>query len=182
MLASPYSTSKDRRCIGVAGNNNFTYAVYPDYATGHVALIVMLRGSQYFHRTLREASIRFIKEDPDHYKKITRLSGLDANRTINSLNNQEFERYWRAIETNEGWIVGREDVIDKWYITGVRLKHGVIKEFCIRQQGQDIWVSKQEAIFLANNHHLHAVVVHMKNGNCYLRAEYHAPTFSSLIV
>lgn len=56
LLESSYSTSKDRHCIGTAGYKKYIYAVYPDYETGHEALIVMLRGSRYFHLTLAEAS------------------------------------------------------------------------------------------------------------------------------
>ena len=182
MLASPYSTSKDRHCIGTAGNKEFKYAVYPDYATGHEALIVMLRGSKYFHLTLRQASKRYIKRDPDHINKIQKLSGLNPDRTINSLNTHEFERYWRAIEQNENWERGHDDFIDKQYITGVRIKHGIIFEYLTRQNGQDIWLSKSDAILLAESHQLHAIVVHMKSGSCYLRPEYHTQPFSSLIV
>lgn len=47
LLKSSYSTSKDRRAIGTAGFGEYEYAVYPDYATGHEALVVMLRGSRY---------------------------------------------------------------------------------------------------------------------------------------
>jgi hypothetical protein len=57
LLQSAYSTSKDRRCIGIAGNSGYTYAVYPDYETGHEALVVMLKGSKYRNLTLKEASI-----------------------------------------------------------------------------------------------------------------------------
>lgn len=53
--ASGYSTGKSRRSIGTAGDSEDTYAVYPDYATGHEALVVMLRGSVYSPMTLREA-------------------------------------------------------------------------------------------------------------------------------
>jgi hypothetical protein len=98
------------------------------------------------------------------------------------LDTHEFERYWRAIEQNEKWEIGREDFIDKWYITEIRSKHGVIYEFCMQQNGQDIWLSKSEAITLAEAHQLHAIVVHLKNGTCYLRSEYHATPLSSLIV
>ena len=182
MLSSPYSTGKDRRCIGTAGNAAFEYAVYPDYETGHEALIVMLRGSKYFHLTLGQASKRYIEQDPDHIHKITKLSGLDADRTIKSLSATEFEQYWRAIEQNERWKVGHEDFIDKWYITGVRKKRGVIYEYCIQQNGQEVWVTKPEAILITLSYRLHAVVVHMKNGTSYLRPEYHAQPFSSLIV
>lgn len=182
MLESLYSTNKDRRCIGTAGNVKYKYAVYPDYQTGHEALIVMLRGSKYFHLTLREASLRYVKEDPNHIRKIVKLSKLDPDRTIKSLNEKEFELYWKAIEENEGWIVGKDLFVDRWYITGVHKKRGVIYEYCIQKNGRDIWLPKSEAISMAVSYQLHAIVVHMKNGSCYLRPEYHAPSFSSLIV
>ena len=35
---------------------DFFYAVYPDYNTGHEALVVMLRGGVYSKLTLKEAS------------------------------------------------------------------------------------------------------------------------------
>jgi hypothetical protein len=102
LLTGKYSTSKDRRCIGTAGEGEYIYAVYPDYDTGHEALLVMLRGSKYSHLTLREASIRYVKQDPRHIHKIAKLSGLDPDRTIKSLSAKEFETYWKAIEKNEG--------------------------------------------------------------------------------
>lgn len=182
LLASPYSTSKDRRCIGTAKNAGYKYAVYPDYQTGHEALIVMLKGSKYFHLTLREASLRYVDEDPDHINKIVALSKLNPERTIKSLDMKEFETYWKAIEQNEGWIVGRETFVDKWYITGVHMKRGVIYEFRIQKNGSDIWLSKSEAISMAASHQLHAIIIHMKNGSCYLRPEYNSKPFSSLIV
>lgn len=182
MLASPYSTSKDRRCIGAAGNAKYKYAVYPDYQTGHEALIVMLRGSKYFHLTLRQASLRYVEEDPNHIHKIMKLSKLDPDRIIKSLNDKEFETYWKAIEENEGWAVGGELFVDKWYITGVHKKRGVIYEYCVQKNGQDIWLPKSEAVSMAASQQVHAIVVHMKNGSCYLRPECHAPPFSSLIV
>jgi len=182
MLVSPYSTSKDRRCIGTAGNAKYKYAVYPDYQTGHEALIVMLKGSKYFHLTLRQASLRYVEEDPNHIHKIVRLSKLDPDRIIKSLSEKEFEAYWKSIEENEGWVVGKELFVDKWYITAVHKKRGVICEYRIQKNGQDIWLSKSEATSIARSGQLHAIVVHMKNGSCYLRPEYHATSFSSLIV
>jgi hypothetical protein len=182
LLKSPYSTSKDRRCIGIAGNTGYTYAVYPDYETGHEALLVMLRGSKYRDLSLKEASIRYVKEDPDHIHKIVKLSKLNPDRIIKSLAPNEFESYWKAIEQNERWLVGREDFIDKWYITGVHRKRGVIFEYCVRQGREEVWVSKPEAIVMAGSNRLHAIVVHMRNGSSYLRPEYHSVTFSSLVV
>ncbi len=55
---SAYSVGKDRRSIGVAGYGPDIYPVYPDYETGHEAVIVMLKGSKYYHLTLGEAMRR----------------------------------------------------------------------------------------------------------------------------
>jgi hypothetical protein len=182
IVASKYSTGKDRRSIGIAGYGEFFYAVYPDYATGHEALVVMLRGSQYFHLTLREVSQRYVKKDPDHIYKVTKISKLDPDRTVKSLSNEEFERYWKAIEQNENWDVGREDPIPRSYISGIHKKCGAIYEYRIVQEGKEFWLSKNDAVTLAKSGGLHAIIVHLKNGSCYLRPEYHAQPFSSMVV
>ena len=182
LLASQYSTGKDRRSIGTAGFGKYFYAVYPDYETGHEALIVMLKGSKYFHLTLRKASERYVKEDPDHIHKIVKLSKLSPDRTIKSLSSEEFEIYWKSIERNEAWTVGREDPIPKRFITGVHRKKGVMYEYRIDQGGKEVWLTKSDAILLAEEGRLHAIVVHLRNGSCYLRPEYHTKSFSLLIV
>src|ERR1043165_167094 len=87
---SPYSMSKKRRSIGFAGDVSDVYAVYPDYETGHEALIVMLRGNIYSPLTLKQASIRYVASDPDHIFKIVKMTKLDPNRTIKSLSDKEF--------------------------------------------------------------------------------------------
>jgi hypothetical protein len=92
-----------------------------------------------------------------------------------------FEKFWWAIEDTEKWKVGREDFIEKWVITGVHLKRGVISEYCIRQNGNDVWISKQEAINLAQEYRIHAIVVHCLNGTIYLRPEYHAKRFREMV-
>ncbi len=180
LLKSPYSTGKDRRSIGVAGFGNYEYAVYPDYETGHQALIVMLKGSRYRNLTLLEASLRYVKEDTGHGLKIAKMSKLDPNRKIQSLSPEEFERYWKAIETNERWDVGEEDFIEKCFISGVHKIKGVISEYLIRSIAGSTWVSKQSAIKFAMEGKLHATVVHLKNGNCYLRPEYRQHRFVTI--
>lgn len=172
LLKSSYSMSKDRRAIGSAGFGNYEYAVYPDYETGHEALIVMLRGSRYRNLTLLEASLRYVQEDPNHGPKIAKMSDLDPNRKISSLSDEEFERYWKAIEKNEHWEVGNEEYIPKWIISGVHKKRGVITEYLICTNSESIWLLKQDAIKWTIEGKLHAVLVHMKNGNYYLRPEY----------
>jgi hypothetical protein len=65
-----YSMGKDRRAIGSAGDKNNEYAVYPDYETGHEALVVMLRGSKYIHLTLRAAMNRYDSTNPKYIDEI----------------------------------------------------------------------------------------------------------------
>lgn len=182
LLKSPYSMGKARHSIGSAGDGQYHYAVYPDYETGHKALIVMLKGSIYSHLTLKDASSRYVKEDPDHIHKIIKLTRnkLDPNQTIKSLTSKEFKIYWKAIEKNEKWEVGREDFIEKWYITGVHKKRGVIYEYYVKTSKGNSWIAKNNAIALVKKDKLHAILVHLKNGTIYLRSEYGIKPFLTI--
>jgi hypothetical protein len=141
----------------------------------------MLKGGIYSPLTLREAMIRYDKPNPNYINIIVDKTGLDPERKVKSLNDQEFKAFWQAIETTEKWKVGKEDFIEKWVITGVHLKRGVISEYCIRQNGNDVWMPKQEAIILAQEWRIHAIVVHCSNGTMYLRPEYHAKRFREMV-
>lgn len=181
LLKSSYSMSKDRRAIGSAGFGGYEYAVYPDYNTGHEALVVMLRGSQYRNLTLLEASRRYVAEDSNHGPKIAKMSNLDPNRKICSLSDEEFERYWKAIEKNESWEVGEEDFIEKWIISGVHKRRGIIFEYLVQKSHECVWIKKDEAIALANGGRLHVIVIHVKNGTNYLRPEYGTKPFEAIV-
>lgn len=181
LLASKYSTSAQRRSIGTAGDGKNEYAVYPDYKTGHEALVVMLRGGIYSPLSLREAMQRYDSTNPKYIDTIVEKTGFDPERKVKSLNDKEFEKFWRAIEETEKWEEGKEDFILKYYISCVRIKRGVICEYCIQQNGKDVWLSKQEAIALAQEWRIHAIVVHCSNGTMYLRPEYHAKRFREMV-
>lgn len=169
--------SQKRRAIGFAGDGVDIYAVYPDYETGHEALVVMLRGNIYSPLTLTQASKKYVASDPEHIHNVVKITKLDPNRTIKSLADKEFEIYWKAIEQIEGWEVGREDFIEKWYITGVHKKRGVITEYLIEKDNGPTWVLKEQALNLALEGKLHATVVHMKNGRLFLRPEFGSKAF-----
>ena len=141
----------------------------------------MLRGSRYRNLTLLEASLRYVKEDPGHGPKIAKMSNLDPNRKISSLSDEEFERYWKAIEKNEGWEVGEEDFIPRGIISGVHKKRGVITEYLVSINKESVWLPKQEAIKWTMGGKLHATLVHMKNGNHYLRPEHGQHSFVVII-
>ncbi|MES2344651.1 MAG: hypothetical protein V4494_01750 [Chlamydiota bacterium] len=84
--------SKDRCAIGKAGDGKITYAVYPDYTTGHEALVVMLKGSIYSPLILRAALTRHNKGNSNDINQIVTITGFDPERRIKSLNEKEFER------------------------------------------------------------------------------------------
>lgn len=113
--------------------------------------------------------------------EIISITGFDPERTVKFLNDKEFEIFWKAIERIEKWEVGREDFIEKWYISGVHKKNGVITEYLVQYETKKLWFSKDECIKLAMQNRLHATLVHMKNGNTFLRPEYNQKHFELII-
>lgn len=99
---------------------------------------------------------------------IPSISKLDPNKYIKDLTQAEFDRLRAAVERIEGWEIGREDWIEKWYISKVHKTHGVIREYLVNKS----WLSKESALKLAEEGKLHATIVRLKNGTIYLRAEY----------
>lgn len=109
---SSYSMGKSRRSIGFAGFGEDFYPVYPDYETGHEALIVMLKGTIYSPLTLRAAMKRYDGTNPAYIDEIVKITKFDPERTIKSLSDKEFEVFWKAIELIEKWKIGSEVFIE----------------------------------------------------------------------
>ena len=80
--------------------------------------------------------------------------------------------FWKAIEHVEKWEIGNEEFIEKWIISGVHKKRGVVTEYLITTSADQFWLSKKEAINFAIEGKLHAIVVHLKNRPAYLRPEF----------
>jgi len=171
--------------IGQAGSipgKKLKFAVYPDYATGRKAQAKRLKeGKMYIDLTLNEFVRKYtgVKPgDPDteevvNYRKAIRFfTKFDMDRTIRSLNDEEYEELLDAMKKHEGWREGREEYIEVKKILGVRLnKKRTISEFLVGNSGASKWITKQEAIALAEKGGLHATVVHAKQG-IYLRSEH----------
>ncbi len=178
---SRYSMSKKRGAIGFAGDDQDEYAVYPNYETGHQALVVMLKGSVYSPLTLREAMQRYEPKKKDYIDIIVDKTGLDPERKVNSLNDREFKSFWQAIEDTEKWEVGRDDFVERWYIAGVHKSRNTIYEYLVEQKKKNVWYAKNLAIKLAEEERLRATVVHMKNGKKYLRPEHGSKPFQVIV-
>ena len=129
---------------------------------------------------MRQASLDYTPDNLAHIQAIVKETGFDADRKIKSLTSDELERYCRAIEKIEKWKPGKEEFVDRWYITGVHLKNGVIQEYCISCRGNEKWISKADAVLLAERWQIHAVVIHCKNGINYLRPEFKSKRFKDI--
>ena len=164
--------------IGVANQ----MAIFPDIETGRNALIKLLKGPSYCDLRLEQLSDKYDEENKEEHRRMLQsISKLDLKKKIKDLTPEEFEKLRITMERIEGWRVGREDFIEKWYITGVHKKRGMIQEYFVKQGSQGNWISKEEAIKLTLEGRLHATIVHLKNGANYLRPEYGLKPFELIV-
>ncbi len=181
--------------IGDAGHirkrPDLKFAVFPDYITGRNAQAKRLKeGDMYIDLTLNELPRKYTgveKGKPDteevirYRKSIKDFSKLDMGRTIRSLNDKEFEQLLDAMKRHEGWREGREVPKDVKKIHGVRLdKKRTISEYLVGNKEVKEWISKKDAIVLAEAGMLYATVVHVKNKK-YLRPKYHQTSFRQMV-
>jgi hypothetical protein len=154
-------------------------AVFPTEAIGRKALIDLLKSSNYNALKVADLPEKYDKDNSQEYRRmLLSISKLDPNKRIKDLIAKEFDRLREAIERIEGWEVGQEDFIEKWYISGVHKKRGIIIEYLVNKGGKDSWAVKGEALNLALAGKLHATIVHLKNGTIYLRPEYGKHAFT----
>lgn len=74
----------------------------------------------------------------------------DGNKTIRSLNEDEYERLLDAMKKHEGWREGKEEYIEVKKVLGVHFnKKRVISEFLVGNDLTSSWILKSEAIVLA---------------------------------
>ncbi len=186
--------AKRNGAIGQAGNapgKRLKFAVYPDYATGRKAQAKRLKeGSMYIDLTLNEFVRTYTgvkRGQPDtqeviNYRKAIRIiTKFDMERTIRSLNDEEYEKLLDAMKKHEGWREGREEHNKVNKIRGVHTnKKRIVTEFLVGDVIASSWITKHEAIALAEAGRLQAIVIHGKNGK-YLRPKYHSTPFRNML-
>jgi hypothetical protein len=165
----PGNVSKRNGAIGEAGG----FAVFPDYESGHEALIDSLKnvhGNKDIPALMEVYAPRKENNTKKYIAFIRKQTGVKGNKKIKDFSAVEFEKLWRAIERMEGW--GKEGTISEYApktkITAVRKdKKGTIQSYRIEGYG---WVSKNEGIFLTLAGKVDAVVAISPRGNRFLRA------------
>lgn len=183
--------------IGQAGkipnkdNKDIRFAVYPDYETGRKAQAKRLKeGDMYIDYNLNEFVRKYTgveknapdtQEVIDYRKAIKFFTKFDMDRTIRSLNDEEYEKLLDAMKKHEGWREGREEYTELKKIAGIHInKKRTISEFLLVNSTGSEWVSKKNAIALAESGYLYAIVVHTR-GESYLRPKFHQTSFKKMI-
>ena len=117
------------------------------------------------------------------YRDFLRTSTkFDMKRTIRSLSENEFSILIKKMENYEGWHPwpDGEDYTPIQKVGGVKMSHHRITDYLIVNLQEKRWVTREEAIQLAENKLLRAVVVHNKK-HTYLRPFPHDTPFRDLL-
>jgi hypothetical protein len=115
----------------------------------------------------------------DFLRKSTKL---DMTKTIESLSNDEFNILIKKMENYEGWHpwAEGEEYIPIQKVVGIKISNHGITSYLVLDFSEKKWISREEAISLAENRKLRAVVVHNKKYT-YLRPFPHEPSFRDMI-
>lgn len=169
----------------------FNFAIFPSREIGHEAMFALLKEPRYLKLTLEELSRKYTGvEDgrPDTKEAIAyrdflkKTTKFDMSRTLQSLTEDEFDLLIKKMENYEGWHpwVEGEEYIPIQKIIGVKMSKKRITNYLIQDLLEKRWISRDEAVTLAENRLLRAVVVHNKN-QIYLRPFPHETSYRNLI-
>ncbi len=169
------------------------FAIFPDYDTGRRAFAMLLKTEKFIDLTLNQFPRRYTgilsdkipdTEEVIEYRKNLRIiSKFDMERKIRSFNGEEYEKLLDAIQRCEGWYSGD----DKFQpapekVIGVRFIKRKATEFLVYSvDGAKKWISRAQAIALAEAKQLLVIVVHGRYG-VYLRPFPHQIRFHDMIV
>lgn len=161
----PGNISKKHHRIGIVNKNSL--AVFPDYDSGHAALIDVLKITykNYSIDTMMEKFAPRSENPTQRYIKfLYRATGVTPSKKIKDFTSGEFQKLWKAIETMEASKEG--SVVEVYEISGVRVNNnGIIYSYCI----SDGWISKEQCIDFARKGLVDLEVCISQLGNNYLR-------------
>jgi len=171
----------------------YIFAIFPNYEVGRAAMVALLKEERYLQLTLEFFPRKYTgveEHKPDTkeviaYRDFLRKSTkFDMTRTIRSLSDEEFNILIKKMENYEGWHPWPwpegEDYTPIQKVVGVRMTNHRITSYLVLNPPEKRWVTCEEAIDLAENRLLRAVVVHSKK-HVYLRPFPHDPTYKSII-
>lgn len=184
--SASYTTINEK---GKEQKHNF--AIFPSYEAGRAAMFALLKEPKFAKLNLELLPRKYTGvEDgaPDTkeviaYRDFLRKSTkLDMTRTIQSLSDDEYNTLIKKMENYEGWHPWPEgeDYIPIQKVIGIKISNRRITNYLVLNISEKKWISREEAISLAENQKLRAVVVHNKK-HTYLRPFPHDPPFRDMI-
>jgi hypothetical protein len=161
----PGKVSKRNNQIGTTG----TFAIFPDYETGHGALIDCLQ-TTYENATIDDLVTAYAPEtDGNNVKKYTKFlrdkTGITDDKKVKDFSLEEFDNLWHAIEQMEGYKKGK--IVEVFPIIEIHKDNKGIYGYHVKKNG---WVTKQECMALVKKGKLDLVVCTSRLGHDYLRA------------
>jgi hypothetical protein len=93
------------------GKSNRGFAIFPSHAVGFAALLALLKTDAYRPLSVAAAMKRYApsedSNDPVAYAaSVSKMTGLDTDKSLESLTDAELEAFAKAIQKVEGWNVG----------------------------------------------------------------------------
>lgn len=98
------------RNAGAIGKDDKGFAIFPSESIGMRAIDSLLRTSSYYYLTIRNAISRYAPPSENntaaYHKTLARYTGLDIDKKLVDLTNDEMQRVVNAIRRIEGWDPG----------------------------------------------------------------------------
>lgn len=159
----PGDSNKRNNQIGVANK----FAVFPDYESGHQALLDLLR-TKYAENTIPELVKKYAPKKENNvaiYTKFLRdKTGILDDKKVKDFSPEEFEKLWKAIEQMEGTKAGT--VIEVYKIQKVIKEKGEMSNYQVNTQ----WLTKNECLKYAHKEKLDVEICTSSKGSSFIKA------------
>lgn len=170
----PGAVSRRNGQIGVAGR----FAVFPDYETGHAALLDSLKvahGNESLETMIKAYAPPKENKTKRYLRFLQKRTEVKGKTKIQDFTAEQFEKLWRAIEDMEGKPKAGKvtELPSKKKIHGIRKnKKGTIVAYQVEGLG---WIGKARAIALTRAGKIDAIVATSRSGHQFLRGHHHQP-------
>lgn len=145
------------------------FAVFPDYQSGHDALIEVIK-KNYWSCSISEMIKKFAPSTENntraYIKFLQNFTGVFDDKKIKNFTATQFKKLWEGIEKKEGYKPGK--VIEVYKITMTQITENHV--LCAYFLENNHWINKKHCIALARKKQLELEICSSSLGNLYLRA------------
>lgn len=148
------------------------YAIFSNPQQGHRALVAWIQSKKYSSSCLKTLADHYEPTSPDDFVvRLSSLSGISPETKIQSLSQKELERLLISIEKLCGYTDRGNEVFSLLpkIVAKIENNKGQQKEDAYLI-GDNIVLSKKEAVEWIQTHRLDGVVVHERDGRLHLRS------------